>query len=208
MVRSGSRGFTIIELVIVMGVIGLLASVALPRYTQYQARARQAEPKANLKGWYNAESSIFAERGTFTEVMSDTGYTPNRGNRYQYIFSSACTYEVRAGLAPVSTTADTCVTVDQFKYPGMPLTPPPNAGAFTYSGAGSDPGNPAGLAGTCPSCNILAIAAGNIDNEANGIDTWVLATKSGVINAPACGNSDTNAPAGMPFNTYNDSICD
>jgi type IV pilus assembly protein PilA len=208
MVRRGGRGFTIIELVIVVAVIGLLASVAIPKYVVYQAKARQAEPKTNLKVWYNAQSSIFGERGSYTEVIGDTGYTPSRGNRYQYIFSSACTYEVRAGLAAASTPADTCVTVDQFKYPGMPLAPAPNAGAFTYSGPSANPGNPAGLGGTCPSCSILAIAAGNIDNETNGIDTWVVATKSGVINGAACGNSETSAPAGMPFNTYNDSVCD
>lgn len=208
MVRKVRRGFTLVELIIVVTVIGILASVALPRFMQYQARARQSEAKANLKSWYNAESSVFQERGSYFETIAETGYSPGRANRYQYVFSSACTYEVRAGLNPTSTPADTCVTVDQWTFSGSALTPPPNMGPFTYSGSQADPGNPAGLGGVCPSCAIRAVAAGNIDNEASGIDTWVLSTKDGVINIAGCGNSDTAAPSGMPFNTYNDVDCD
>lgn len=208
MFRNRPRGFTIIELVIVVTIIGILATVAVPKFVQYQSRARQAEAKANLRSWYNAESAVFQERGTYLEVMGETGYSPSRGNRYQYMFSSACQYEVRAGLAPVSSSADNCVTVDQFKFPGMPLAPVPNAGPFTYSGSAPDPGDPAGLRGACPNCSIRALAAGNIDNEANGVDTWVLTTKDGVINTAGCGNSETHVPAGIPFNTYNDVDCD
>ncbi len=208
MVFNRRRGFTLIELVLVVAVIGVLTTVAIPKFMQYQSRARQSEAKANLKSWYTAESTSFQERGRYLEALGETGYSPTRGNRYQYMFSAACTYEIRAGLTPVTSPLDTCITVDQWKFPGMPLAPPPNAGPFTYSGSVPDPGDPAGLAGSCPNCSIRALAAGNIDNEAKGIDTWVIATKDGVLNTAGCGNTDTHAPAGMPFNTFNDVECD
>ncbi len=209
MVHKRRRGgFTIIELVIVLTIIGVLASVAVPVFIQYQARARQAEPKAELKSWYNAESSVYAERGNYFETMADSGFSPGRGNRYQYMFSASCSYEIRAGLNPTSTPLDTCVTVDQFRFPGLPLAPAPIDGTFSYSGSVPDPGSPAGLVGACPNCAIRALAAGNIDNESAGIDTWVISSKDGLVTVAGCGNAETAAPAGIPFNTFNDATCD
>ena len=208
MVSNRRRGFTLIELVIVMGIIGILSSVAVPIFFQYQSRARQAEAKAQLKSWYNTEASVFAERGNYFETMADSGFVPGRGNRYQYLFSSSCSYEIRAGLNPTSTPLDSCVTVDQFRFPGLALTPTPIDTTFTYSGSQTNPGTPAGLGGICPNCAIRGMAAGNIDNETHGVDTWVISSKDAVVTPTSCGTADTAAPAGMPFNTFNDATCD
>src|SRR5260370_28074052 len=111
MVSNRRRGFTLIELVIVMGIIGVLSSVALPIFFQYQSRARQAEAKAQLKSWYNTEASVFAERGNYFETMADSGFVPGRGNRYQYLFSSSCSYAIRARMNPPIPPLDSCATV-------------------------------------------------------------------------------------------------
>ncbi len=203
-----ARGFTLIELMIVIAIIGILSSIAVPYFIQYQARARQGEVKAELKSWYSAVTSVFAERGTYSETLADTGFSPQRGNRYQYIFSSTCSYEVRAGVNPTSTAADNCITVDQFKFSTFSLTPTPRDVVFTYGGPQSDPGTPAGARGTCPSCAIRGMAAGDIDSETRGVDTWVISTKDATVAAPGCGVSDTAAPAGIPYQTYNDVVCD
>jgi type IV pilus assembly protein PilA len=208
MVFRRRRGFTIIELVIVLAIIGIVSSIALPIFFQYQARARQAEAKAELKSWYNAVASVFAERGNYFETMADSGFSPGRGNRYQYMFSAGCSYEVRAGLTPASSALDSCVTVDQFQFPGLALTPTPIDAPFTYSGPQPDPGNPAGLVGSCPDCAIRGMAAGNIDKESRGIDTWVISTKDGQANTAGCGVAGTAAPSGTPYQTFNDATCD
>jgi type IV pilus assembly protein PilA len=206
MARSRKRGFSLLELMIILGVIGILATIALPNFIEYQARARMSEAKANLRGWYTAESSIFQEKGGYSELLSETGFTPIRGNRYQYMFSKTCTYEVRATATATSTDSDNCITVDQLTFPGMALTPAPNLQPFTYSGVSADPGNPAGLGGTCPLCSIRAVAAGNVDFDP-AVDTWVMSTKDGVMNSAGCGVFETAAPAGIPFQTFNDAVC-
>jgi type IV pilus assembly protein PilA len=202
------RGFTLIELMIVVAIIGIIASLAVPYFLQYQARARQAEAKTELKSWYNAVTSVFGERGQYFEALSETGFSPSRGNRYQYMFSSVCTYEVRAGVSPTSTGAENCITVDQFRFPTLALTPAPHDVVFTYGGPQADPGTPAGAGGTCPSCSIRGMAAGDIDSETRGVDTWVISTKDATVPTPGCGVGDTAAPAGIPYQTYNDVTCD
>lgn len=49
MSRSGTRGFTLIELMCVIGLIGVLASIAIPNYTIYLARARETEALINVE---------------------------------------------------------------------------------------------------------------------------------------------------------------
>src|SRR2546426_11191824 len=53
------KGFTLIELMIVVAIIGILAAIAIPNFLQYQARARQSEGRTNLGGIFVSETAFF-----------------------------------------------------------------------------------------------------------------------------------------------------
>ena len=62
---KGQKGFTLIELMIVVAIIGILAAIAIPNFLQYQMKSRQSEAKTNLQAIKTSEVSFQAERGCY-----------------------------------------------------------------------------------------------------------------------------------------------
>ncbi|RKZ86855.1 MAG: type IV pilin protein [Gammaproteobacteria bacterium] len=69
------RGFTLIELIITVAIIGILATIALPSYQESIAKTRRADAQTGLYGLANAMQRFFTENNTFcgAEVGGVTG---------------------------------------------------------------------------------------------------------------------------------------
>lgn len=73
-------GFTLIELIVAVAIVGILAAVAWPNYTDYVKRASRAEAAAALLDAANKEEQFFVDNREYTDSFSDLGITKNTEN--------------------------------------------------------------------------------------------------------------------------------
>ena len=107
------RGFTLIELMIVVAIIGILAAIAIPNFVKFQCRSKQSEAKGSLKAIYTAEESYRAEQDKYINCnttdcgvggTSPIGFNP-KGNKVRYHYDvSGATSIVFLSKAIVNTT--------------------------------------------------------------------------------------------------------
>jgi type IV pilus assembly protein PilA len=210
------RGFTLIELMIVVAIIGLLAAIAIPNFIKFQARSKVSEVRANLKGMYTAQKGYYQNQDTFNSFDA-VGYQPERGNRYQYSIGALASQQVRTTTStPAIPLACTGFQVDQFKYP-LEAADPTNGSAATAALV-ADPGHSGVTAvgstglgnftlGTAG--DFAVVGSGDIDSETAGVDTWYISSQGGTVGVTtaACVPAQ-NVAEGTPGQLFDDVACD
>jgi type IV pilus assembly protein PilA len=71
--NKNSQGFTLIELMIVIAIIGILAAIAIPAYQNYTIRAQVTEGLTLADGWKTAIAEYYANKGTWPTQANLTG---------------------------------------------------------------------------------------------------------------------------------------
>jgi type IV pilus assembly protein PilA len=81
--KLSQEGFTLVELMVVVAIVGILVAVAIPQYQKYQSRARQTEAKIALGGVFTAEQSFSVENSSYTSCLASIGVA-STGNQTYY----------------------------------------------------------------------------------------------------------------------------
>ena len=87
--KSVQKGFTLIELMIVIAIIGILAAIAIPAYQNYVIRAQVSEGASLIGGLETAVAENYANTGTFQSLNTKVGI--NNIISGQYVSSVALT---------------------------------------------------------------------------------------------------------------------
>ena len=78
--RSMKKGFTLIELLIVVVIIGILAAVAIPKFSNTKQRASRAAGVADLRNLATAQEGFFADNNRYAAWPADSGVGQNKIN--------------------------------------------------------------------------------------------------------------------------------
>ena len=141
MKRSMQKGFTLIELMIVVAIIGILAAVALPAYQDYTKKAKYAEVISVTSGYKTAVAVCAQEAGALTGCSSGA-----KGVPATVLTTHVASVTVLDGVITVVPTSTTDVLATLILTPTLGASGAP----MTWSNAGS------GCLGTSPAlCNAL-----------------------------------------------------
>lgn len=145
---SGNRGFTLIEIMIVVAIIGILSSLATPMVLKYQAQAKRAEAKLNLSAVFTGEMTFYSEYSYFTSYLDFVGWSPSGKTYYRVGFTGAYPTTAIPGiplfsgdLSKVSTDASTAKECTDANL-GSSTSPTVSRDAFTVGACGDVSNNP------------------------------------------------------------------
>lgn len=195
--RFNQAGFTLVELMVVVAIIGILAAIAIPNFQRYQAKSRQKEAQIGLAAAYTAMRTFQSEQGTYSACLEQSGYIPTGdptiagvpgGRRwYTHGFSATtaalticgpdgATTCLRFNFSPVQNCTDAAVTfgaalgVSDLAYAATQTVNATAASGGLLDQADLD------AADALTATTFVIPAIGNISDIAGaaGIDTWTI----------------------------------
>jgi type IV pilus assembly protein PilA len=159
-------GFTLVELMVVVAIIGILSAVAIPNFKQYQAKSKTSEAKLQLASIYSAETALMSDWDNFGTCLGDMGYTV--AARGYYVIGYTAANAAANGTINANGGAGTCTSVHQ-------LSPGTTGTLISVKGTEATFSDlTAAMTVPDDGSTFLVGAAGKISSDSAVIDTWTI----------------------------------
>ena len=83
--KKAQAGFTLIELMIVVAIIGILAAIAIPQYADYTQRSKMSGAVGGMAAWKTTASLCYQEQGAFDTCLAGSNGMPADGVLPKYV---------------------------------------------------------------------------------------------------------------------------
>jgi prepilin-type N-terminal cleavage/methylation domain-containing protein len=112
---SAKKGFTLIELLIVVVIIGILAAIAIPKFSNTKDKAKLASVKTDLRNYQSAQEAYFSDNqtyGTFDQLKAEPySFVLTVGNEAKDDDGDKTGYKLTVENSSISSGAKSCTVV-------------------------------------------------------------------------------------------------
>ena len=129
--RKSTTGFTLIELMITVAVVGILAAIAYPSYMDHIRKTRRAEAKSLLTSTAAREEQYFLDNKTYTSSMTALGYSADP------MLSEQGYYNVSVQAATSACAISTCFVLQAVPVSGKSQASDSKCATFTLNSSGN-----------------------------------------------------------------------
>jgi prepilin-type N-terminal cleavage/methylation domain-containing protein len=118
-----NKGFTLIELLIVVVIIGILAAIAIPKFSATREKAYFAAMKSDLKNLASQQEIYYSDTYSYSTVQSDLAFTNSDGVTVTVPVASGSGWNATAWHAALTTSEGCAIYYGTAAAPTAPTTP-------------------------------------------------------------------------------------
>lgn len=121
---KSNQGFSLIELMVVVAIIGILSVVGVPKYQLFKAKAVVAEANSSLAEIFTVQQAYFMDKDDYATSVAAAGFVASAGAKYTYTttggatFTATATYPAKK-LASCSSASGDTRTINNDKVRGV-----------------------------------------------------------------------------------------
>ena len=94
---ANQKGFSLVELLVVVAIIGILSTIAVPQYSEYRKRAYDSAARSDVRNIITAEEMYYLDNNRYTDNLNElAGFTPSEGVKVSINVSNANNAEAQA----------------------------------------------------------------------------------------------------------------
>lgn len=178
---KNTSGFTLVELMVVVAIIGILSSVAVPQFRKYQAKAKQSEAKIALSAIYQTEVTALADYDTYATCIVALGMEVPSGGYYVSGFYLDFSGGVSAGgnAQVVQRGLPTCIAGSFVVQPAVAVHKKVSAGAVALIVAVQ----PVNVINAATFSSIFTAGASGSITAAVPRDDWTIDNSKNLVNS-------------------------